>query len=138
MENLKLGNLKIFEKLKMFLKVYIIFNILKQLTNMGSIFTSVFISFASVFQPNDSQTSWGPGPTSNVSAESIHGRSQDTYIRLPTLCCHSECTPDDVLIMTLSLVCRHRLTWTAMVDILKMINAIYGQKKKTKQASIVS
>ncbi|KAJ1528145.1 hypothetical protein ONE63_008059 [Megalurothrips usitatus] len=55
-------------------------------------------------------------------------RSQDKD-PLPTLCCHTECTADDIMLMTLSLGHRHNLPWVAMVDILKMQNAINGKKK---------
>lgn len=44
------------------------------------------------------------------------------------LCSHTQCTANDVILMCLALSFRHGLTWVAMTDILKMINAIFGSK----------
>ena len=42
------------------------------------------------------------------------------------LCKCSPRTEGDVLLMCLALGIRHHLSWVAMVDILKMVNSIYG------------
>lgn len=46
-----------------------------------------------------------------------------------TLCPCAKSTAEDVMLMCLTLGLRHNLTWQAQVDILKMINAIYGDER---------
>lgn len=48
--------------------------------------------------------------------------------KLPPICSHTECTPDDVMLMTLAIAFRHKLTYVAVTDIFKMINTIYSKK----------
>ncbi|XP_044019144.1 uncharacterized protein LOC122859546 isoform X2 [Aphidius gifuensis] len=48
---------------------------------------------------------------------------------LSQLLCNSlDCTRGEVLLMAMTIGMRHSLTWEAIVDILKMVNAIFGEK----------
>jgi hypothetical protein len=46
-----------------------------------------------------------------------------------TLCPCTKVTPEDVMLMCLTIGLRHNLTWQAQIDILKMINAMYGEDR---------
>lgn len=46
-----------------------------------------------------------------------------------TICPCTKLTAEDVMLMYLTLGLRHNLSWLAQVDILKMINAMYGDEK---------
>lgn len=46
-----------------------------------------------------------------------------------TVCPCTKSTAEDVVLMCLTLGLRHNLLWQAQVDILKMINAMYGDER---------
>jgi len=110
--------------------VQVIFQRLFSLSNLRIIVLRTLFNLAlpNIFQGNDepaslSQSTFRTLPDDPMFFDNI------PEARVPPLCSHTECTADDVLIMCLSVGFRHNLTWVAIIDMMKMVNAIYGVKK---------
>lgn len=62
-----------------------------------------------------------------VDEEKIFGEERQS--QKCTVCPCTKSTAEDVILMCLTLGLRHNLTWQAQVDILKMVNAMYGDER---------
>lgn len=58
--------------------------------------------------------------------KNLHHEFDDSHV---SLCKCTNITANEVLGMVLALGLRHKLTWAAQVDFLKLINVIYGEEK---------